>query len=138
MPRAIDEVARALAAVPTGKLAIVTDYAVGDPNFCGQLPPTTKKINETLSRCDAMLLIGGWHRWSCHRSGTSREGGRAALLSELRSTTDLRPRDQAVVDRLAAERDAERRFQEVAPDQIVTRAIEGEASAVQHQNPIES
>lgn len=91
VPRAIDEVARALAAVPAGKLAIVADYAVGaahggdavsriaaalaadiyaapfhvqgtvdplDPNFRGQLPPTTKEINETLSRYQTMLLIG--------------------------------------------------------------------------------
>lgn len=28
------------------------------PNFCGQLPPTTRKINETLSRYHTMLLIG--------------------------------------------------------------------------------
>ena len=91
VPRAIDEVVRALQAVPAGGLAIVTDYAVGaahgvdavsriatalaadiyaapfhvqgtvdplHPNFRGQLPPTTRKINETLSRYHTMLLIG--------------------------------------------------------------------------------
>jgi len=29
-----------------------------DPSFRGQLPPTTKEINETLSRYQTMLLIG--------------------------------------------------------------------------------
>jgi benzoylformate decarboxylase len=91
VPRAIDEVARALKAVPAGGLAIVADYAVGaahgvdamsriatalaadlyaapfhvqgtvdplHPNFCGQLPPTTREINETLGRYHTMLLIG--------------------------------------------------------------------------------
>lgn len=91
VPRGIDEVARALKAVPVGGLAIVADYAVGaahgvddvsrvatalaadiyaapfhvqgtvdplHPNFRGQLPPTTRKINETLSRYHTMLLIG--------------------------------------------------------------------------------
>ncbi|MFG1240509.1 thiamine pyrophosphate-binding protein [Xanthobacter autotrophicus DSM 597] len=91
VPRAIGEVAAALAAVPRGKLAIVADYAVGaahgidtvsriagalgadiyaapfhvqgtvdplHPNFRGQLPPTTKKINETLGRYHTILLIG--------------------------------------------------------------------------------
>ena len=28
------------------------------PNFCGQLPPTTRQINETLARYHTMLLIG--------------------------------------------------------------------------------
>lgn len=28
------------------------------PNFCGQLPPTTRKINQTLGRYHTMLLIG--------------------------------------------------------------------------------
>jgi benzoylformate decarboxylase len=28
------------------------------PNFCGQLPPTTKEINEILSRYHTMLLVG--------------------------------------------------------------------------------
>ena len=91
VPRAITEVLQALRAVPSGKLAIVTDYAVGashgvgavsriatalaadiyaapfhvqgtvdplHPNFRGQLPPTTKGINEALSRYHTMLLIG--------------------------------------------------------------------------------
>ncbi len=91
VPRALGEVARALQAVPAGKLAIVADYAVGaahgvddigriasalgadiyaapfhvqgtvdplHPNFRGQLPPTTKKINETLGRYHTLLLIG--------------------------------------------------------------------------------
>lgn len=91
VPRGIDEVARALKAVPAGGLAIVADYAVGaahgvdalsriataldadiyaapfhvqgvvdplHPNFRGQLPPTTRQINETLGRYDTMLLIG--------------------------------------------------------------------------------
>ena len=91
VPRAITEVSLALQTVPSGKLAIVTDYAVGaahdvgavsriatalaadiyaapfhvqgtvdplHPNFRGQLPPTTKEINETLSRYHTMLLIG--------------------------------------------------------------------------------
>lgn len=91
VPRAIDEVAGALKAVPAGRLAIVADYAVGaahgvddvsriatalaadiyaapfhvqgtvdplHPNFRGQLPPTTRKINETLRRYHTMLLIG--------------------------------------------------------------------------------
>ena len=91
VPRRIADVACALQAVPSGKLAIVTDYAVGAahgvdsinhiatalgadiyaapfhvqgtvdplyPNFRGQLPPTTRAINETLSRYHTMLLIG--------------------------------------------------------------------------------
>lgn len=91
VPRGIDEVARALKAVPAGKLAIVADYAVGaahgvdavnriasalgadvyaapfhvqgtvdplHPSFRGQLPPTTRQINEALSRYHTMLLIG--------------------------------------------------------------------------------
>ncbi|MBL8875193.1 MAG: thiamine pyrophosphate-binding protein [Phycisphaerae bacterium] len=91
VPRGIRAVADALKAVPAGKLAIVTDYAVGaahgidavgrlagvlgadiyaapfhvqgtvdplHPNFRGQLPPTTRKINEALRRYDTMLLIG--------------------------------------------------------------------------------
>lgn len=91
VPRAIGEVSRALKAVPAGKLAIVTDYAVGaadsidavsriatalgadiyaapfhvrgavdplHPNFRGQLPPTTREINQTLGRYHTMLLIG--------------------------------------------------------------------------------
>jgi benzoylformate decarboxylase len=91
VPRGIGEVARALKAVPAGRLAIVADYAVGaahginavgriasalgadvyaapfhvqgtvdplHPNFRGQLPPTTRKINEALRRYDTMLLIG--------------------------------------------------------------------------------
>lgn len=91
VPRDLDEVVRALKAVPEGKLAIVADYAVAaahsvdavscianalgadiyaapfhvqgtvdplHPNFRGQLPPTTRKINETLSRYHTMLLIG--------------------------------------------------------------------------------
>lgn len=91
VPRAIDRVARVLKAVPAGKLAIITDYAVGaahgighvsriaatlgadiyaapfhvqgtvdplHPNFRGQLPPTTRKINEVISRYHTVLLIG--------------------------------------------------------------------------------
>ena len=91
VPRAIDEVARSLKAVPMGKLVIVTDYAVGaahgvdevgriatalgadiyaapfhvqgtvdplHPDFRGQLPSTTRKINEVLSHYHTMLLIG--------------------------------------------------------------------------------
>lgn len=91
VPRSIDEVVRALEAVPAGELAIVTDYAVGaahgvdavsriatalaadiyaapfhvqgtvdplHPNFRGQLPATTRKINETLRRYHTVLLIG--------------------------------------------------------------------------------
>jgi benzoylformate decarboxylase len=91
VPRGIGAVSRALQAVPSGKLAIVTDYAVGaahgidavgriatalgadiyaapfhvqgtvdplHPSFRGQLPPTTRAINETLSRYHTMLLIG--------------------------------------------------------------------------------
>lgn len=91
VPRTIADVSRALQAVPSGKLAIVTDYAVGaaqaidavsriatalaadiyaapfhvqgavdplHPNFRGQLPPTTREINQTLSRYHTMLLIG--------------------------------------------------------------------------------
>lgn len=91
VPHAIGEVATALSAVATGKLAIVADYAVGaahgidavsriagalgadiyaapfhvqgtvdplHPNFRGQLPPTTKAINETLGRYHTMLLVG--------------------------------------------------------------------------------
>jgi len=91
VPRSIDEVVRALEAVPAGGLAIVTDYAVGaahgvdavsriatalaadiyaapfhvqgtvdplHPRFRGQLPATTRKINETLRRYHTVLLIG--------------------------------------------------------------------------------
>jgi benzoylformate decarboxylase len=91
VPRGVGDVAGALKAVPVGKLAIVTDYAVGaahginavcriatalnadvyaapfhvqgtvdplHPNFRGQLPSTTRKINEALSRYHTMLLIG--------------------------------------------------------------------------------
>ncbi len=91
VPRALADVSQALQAVPSGRLAIVTDYAVGaahavgavgriatalgaslfaapfhvqgtvdplHPNFRGQLPPTTREINETLSRYHTMLLIG--------------------------------------------------------------------------------
>lgn len=91
VPQAIDEVAHALKAIPPGRLAIVTDYAVGaadsidavsriasalaadiyaapfhvqgtvdplHPNFRGQLPPTTREINQTLGRYHTMLLIG--------------------------------------------------------------------------------
>jgi benzoylformate decarboxylase len=91
VPRAVGDVARALAAVPSKKLAIVADYAVGasqdvgalsriasvlqadiyaapfhvqgtvdplHPNFRGQLPPTTREINNILSRYHTMLLVG--------------------------------------------------------------------------------
>jgi benzoylformate decarboxylase len=91
VPRSVGDVARALAAVPPRKLAIVADYAVGaaqgldalsriataldadiyaapfhvqgtvDPlhqNFRGQLPPTTREINQILSRYQTMLLVG--------------------------------------------------------------------------------
>lgn len=109
VPRAIDEVSRALQAVPTGKLVIVADYAVGaahgidalsriasalnadvyaapfhvqgavDPlhrNFRGQLPPTTKEINQTLSRYHTMLLIG-------EKVDTFTYNGLSALPSDL-------------------------------------------------------
>ena len=91
VPRSVGDVVRALAAVPSGKLAIVADYAVGaghgldalsriatalgadiyaapfhvqgtvdplHPNFRGQLPPTTREINQILSRYQTMLLVG--------------------------------------------------------------------------------
>lgn len=91
VPAGIGAVAERLAAVATGRLAIVADYAVGaahgidavgriasalgadiyaapfhvqgtvdplHPNFRGQLPPTTRRINETLGRYDTVLLIG--------------------------------------------------------------------------------
>jgi len=91
VPGSIGEVAKALKAVPAGRLAIVADYAVGaahgidavsriatalgadiyaapfhvqgavdplHPNFRGQLPPTTREINRTLGRYEAMLLVG--------------------------------------------------------------------------------
>ena len=91
VPRSVGDVARALAAVPSGKLAIVADYAVSaehgldalgriatalnadvyaapfhvqgtfdplHPNFRGQLPPTTREINQTLSRYHTMFLVG--------------------------------------------------------------------------------
>lgn len=47
------------------------------PNFCGQLPPTTKEINETLSRYHTMLLIG-------EKVDTFTYDGLSAMPSELR------------------------------------------------------
>jgi len=47
------------------------------PNFRGQLPPTTKEINGTLSRYHTMLLIG-------ERVDTFTYDGRSAMPSELR------------------------------------------------------
>jgi benzoylformate decarboxylase len=109
VPRSIAEVSQALKAVPPGKLAIVTDYAVGaahgvgavsriatalaadiyaapfhvqgtvdplHPNFRGQLPPTTKEINETLSRYHTLLLIG-------EKVDTFTYDGLSAIPSEL-------------------------------------------------------
>lgn len=109
VPRAIDDVSRILRDVPSGKLAIVTDYAVGaahgidavgrvatalgadiyaapfhvqgavdplHPNFRGQLPPTTREINETLSRYHTMLLIG-------EKVDTFTYDGLSAIPSEL-------------------------------------------------------
>ena len=109
VPRTIGNVAHALKAVPTKKLAIVADYAVGaahsldalsriatvldadiyaapfhvqgtvDPlhaNFRGQLPPTTKEINETLSRYHTMLLVG-------EKIDTFTYDGRSAMPSGL-------------------------------------------------------
>lgn len=109
VPHSIDDVARALQAVPSGKLAIVADYAVGaahgieavsriatklgadiyaapfhvqgtvdplHPNFLGQLPPTTKEVNQTLSRYHTMLLIG-------EKVDTFTYDGLAAMPSEL-------------------------------------------------------
>ena len=46
------------------------------PNFRGQLPPTTKEINETLSRYHTMLLIG-------EKVDTFTYNGRSAMPSEL-------------------------------------------------------
>ena len=109
VPRTIGNVAHVLKAVPTKKLAIVADYAVGaahslnalsriatvldadiyaapfhvqgtvDPlhaNFRGQLPPTTKEINETLSRYHTMLLVG-------EKIDTFTYDGRSAMPSGL-------------------------------------------------------
>ena len=109
VPRGIGNVASALRAVPPGKLAIVTDYAVGaahginavgriatalgadiyvapfhvqgavdpmHPNFRGQLPSTTREVNETLSRYHTMLLIG-------EKVDTFTYDGLSAIPSEL-------------------------------------------------------
>lgn len=109
VPQSIQEVSRALKAVPPGKLAIVADYAVGaahgieavsriamaldadiyaapfhvqgtvdplHPNFRGQLPSTTKEINETLRRYHTILLIG-------EKVDTFTYNGLAAIPSEL-------------------------------------------------------
>jgi benzoylformate decarboxylase len=46
------------------------------PNFRGQLPPTTKEINETLSRYHTMLLVG-------EKVDTFTYDGRSAMPSEL-------------------------------------------------------
>jgi benzoylformate decarboxylase len=46
------------------------------PNFRGQLPPTTKEINETLSRYQTMLLVG-------EKVDTFTYDGRSAMPSEL-------------------------------------------------------
>jgi len=91
VPHSVGEVARALKSVPSKKLAVVADYAVGaghgldalgriataldadiyaapfhvqgtvdplHPNFRGQLPPTTREINQILSGYHTMLLVG--------------------------------------------------------------------------------
>jgi benzoylformate decarboxylase len=109
VPRSVDEVTRALSAVPAKKLAIVADYAVGaahgldalskiataldgdiyaapfhvqgtvdplHPNFRGQLPPTTKEINQILSGYHTMLLVG-------EKIDTFTYDGASALPSEL-------------------------------------------------------
>ena len=110
VPRGIGDVVRALKTVPSKKLAIVADYAVGaahglnslsfvataldadiyaapfhvqgtvdplHPNFRGQLPPTTKEINQVLSGYDTMLLVG-------EKVDTFTYDGRSALPSQLR------------------------------------------------------
>ena len=46
------------------------------PNFRGQLPPTTREINETLSRYQTMLLVG-------EKVDTFTYDGRPAMPSEL-------------------------------------------------------
>lgn len=46
------------------------------PNFCGQLPPTTRNINETLRRYHTMLLIG-------EKIDTFTYDGQSAIPSEL-------------------------------------------------------
>ena len=110
VPRSIGNVVRALRAVPSKKLAIVADYAVGaghsldvlsgiataldadiyaapfhvqgtvdplHPNFRGQLPPTTREINQILSRYHTMLLVG-------EKVDTFTYDGSSALPGELR------------------------------------------------------
>jgi benzoylformate decarboxylase len=110
VPRSVGEVVQALTSVPSGKLALVTDYAVGaahaidavnrvatalnadiytapfhvqgtvnplHPNYRGQLPPTTREINRTLGRYEAMLLIG-------EKVDTFTYDGLQALPGELR------------------------------------------------------
>jgi benzoylformate decarboxylase len=110
VPRGIGDVVRALKTVPSKKLAIVADYAVGaahglnslsfvataldadiyaapfhvqgtvdplNPNFRGQLPPTTKEINQVLSGYHTMLLVG-------EKVDTFTYDGRSALPSQLR------------------------------------------------------
>ena len=109
VPRSIGDVVRALTGGPSGKLAIVADYAVGaghgldalgriaaalgadiyaapfhvqgtvdplHPNFRGQLPPTTREINQTLSRYQTMLLVG-------EKVDTFTYDGRQALPGDL-------------------------------------------------------
>ena len=108
--RSVDDVVGALKAVPSGKLAIVADYAVGaehaldalsriatalaadiyaapfhvqgtvdplHPNFRGQLPPTTREINQILSRCHTILLVG-------EKVDTFTYDGSSAMPAELR------------------------------------------------------
>ena len=141
VPRAVGDVARALAAVPSKKLAIVADYAVGaghglealsriatvldadiyaapfhvqgtvdplHPNFCGQLPPTTREINQILSRYHTMLLVG-------EKVDTFTYDGSSALPEELQviqvapTTSQLGfdyPCDMAVVGEIRATLDA--------------------------------
>ncbi len=109
VPRSVGEVVRALTSVPSGKLAVVTDYAVGaahainainriatalnadiytapfhvqgtvnplHPNYRGQLPPTTREINQALGNYHTMLLIG-------EKVDTFTYDGRQALPGEL-------------------------------------------------------
>lgn len=78
------------------------------PNFRGQLPPTTKEINETLSRYHTMLLVG-------EKVDTFTYDGRSAMPSELQviqiapATSQLGfdyPCDIAVLGEIKASLDA--------------------------------
>lgn len=112
VPRSVGDVARALAAVPSGKLAIVADYAVSaehgldalgriatalnadvyaapfhvqgtvdplHPNFRGQLPPTTREINQTLSRYHTMFLVGEKVDTFTYNGSSALPGGLAVI-----------------------------------------------------------